>query len=94
MQVLFFTRHGGVTCCAGRVKADREGRRRQHALALGEGLVQSAVQPSLRKGWRGGVGPPELWQSAIQGSSFLGQQPKSRPLQARVLGNTGERGEP
>ena len=56
-----------MTCCAGWVKADREGRRRQHALALGEGLVQPAVQPSLRKGWRGGVGPPELWQSAIHG---------------------------
>lgn len=57
LTVLFFTRHSGVTCCAGWVKADREGHRGQHALALGEGLVQSVVQPSLRKGWRGGVAP-------------------------------------
>lgn len=49
-----------VSCCAGWVKEDREGHRGQHALALGEGLVQSAVQPSLRNGWKGGVGPLEL----------------------------------
>lgn len=63
-----------------------------HSL-LGRGCYSLQCSP-LRKRWKGGVGPPELRQSALQGSSFLGQQLKSRPLQAGMLGNTGEHREP
>lgn len=70
------------------MKEAREGHRGQHALALGEGLVQSAVQPS---GKGGGLGwAPWSFGSLPFRESFLGQQPKSRPLQAGMLGNTGE----
>ena len=61
-------------------------------LLLGRGWYSLQCSPQERvEGWGG---PPGASQSALQGSSFLGQQPKSRPLQAGMLGNTGEHRQP
>ena len=76
------------------VREGSQGRPRRAACTCSWGGAGTVCSAALRKGWRGGVGPPELQQSALQGSSFLGQQPKSRPLQAGMLGNTGEHREP
>lgn len=92
MQVQFFTRHGRneLLCWVGE---GRQGRPRRPACTCswgGAGTVCSAALSQERmEGWGG---PPGA--SALQGSSFLGQRPKSCPLQAGVLGNTGERGGP
>ena len=76
------------------VREGSQGRPRRAACTCSWGGAGTVCSAALRKGWRGGVGPPELRQFALQGSSFLGQQPKSCPLQAGMLGNTGEHREP
>lgn len=90
--VLHSSQRSDLLCWVGE---GRQGRPQRPACTCswgGAGTVCSAALSQERvEGWGG---PPELRQSALQGRSFLGQQPKSRPLQAEVLGNTGERGEP